>query len=59
MFHIFLQDEEGGLTLAIVVSVTFACLGNSFLYGYQIGVVNQPADVRLMLSLVSVVRVNM
>ncbi|CAL1535382.1 unnamed protein product [Lymnaea stagnalis] len=39
------EENEGRTTLVLVLSVTVACLGNSFLYGYQIGVVNQPANL--------------
>ncbi|KAK0061229.1 solute carrier family 2 facilitated glucose transporter member 1 [Biomphalaria pfeifferi] len=38
-------ENEGKTTLVLILSVTVACIGNSFLYGYQIGVVNQPADL--------------
>ncbi|KAH9510278.1 Solute carrier 2, facilitated glucose transporter member 3 [Bulinus truncatus] len=38
-------ENEGKTTLVLILSVTVACVGNSFLYGYQIGVVNQPADL--------------
>ncbi|XP_059140307.1 solute carrier family 2, facilitated glucose transporter member 1-like [Physella acuta] len=39
------KENEGRVTLVLLLSVTISCLGNSFLYGYQIGVVNQPANI--------------
>ncbi|CAG5125092.1 unnamed protein product, partial [Candidula unifasciata] len=39
------SEDESRLTGILVLSVTIACAGNSFLYGYQIGVVNQPAAI--------------
>ncbi|BFZ23720.1 hypothetical protein BsWGS_26759 [Bradybaena similaris] len=39
------SEDESRLTGILVLSVTISCVGNSFLYGYQIGVVNQPAEL--------------
>ncbi|CAG5127198.1 unnamed protein product [Candidula unifasciata] len=36
-------ENEGKVTGILLLSITISCVGNSFLYGYQIGVVNQPA----------------
>ncbi|GFS09117.1 solute carrier family 2, facilitated glucose transporter member 1 [Elysia marginata] len=38
-------EDEGRTTVTLILSVLVSCLGNSFLYGYQIGVVNQPINI--------------
>ena len=41
------QENEGRMTLVLLFSITIACIGNPFLYGYQIGVINQPAEASI------------
>ncbi|GFO21975.1 hypothetical protein PoB_004848000 [Plakobranchus ocellatus] len=44
MGHVWKEDDARA-TATLILSVFVSCLGNSFLYGYQIGVVNQPANL--------------
>ncbi|KAL3861432.1 hypothetical protein ACJMK2_007466 [Sinanodonta woodiana] len=39
------DENEAGWTFWLVFSVVIAVFGNSFLYGYNIGVVNSPAQI--------------
>lgn len=38
-------NQEGRVTLMLVLSTAVAVVGNSLLYGYNIGVLNTPAPV--------------
>lgn len=38
-----MSDGEAGMTWWLLLSITVSVFGNSFLYGYNIGVVNSPA----------------
>ncbi|XP_046369785.2 solute carrier family 2, facilitated glucose transporter member 3-like isoform X2 [Haliotis rufescens] len=38
-------DREINYTFTLIFSITIAVFGNSFLYGYQIGVVNTPSHI--------------
>ncbi|XP_005103578.2 solute carrier family 2, facilitated glucose transporter member 1 [Aplysia californica] len=40
-----MEENEARITGVLLFSITISCLGNSFLYGYQIGVVNQPSSL--------------
>ncbi|XP_041378149.1 solute carrier family 2, facilitated glucose transporter member 5-like [Gigantopelta aegis] len=40
-----MAEDEVKYTFTLVFSVTIAVFGNSFLYGYQIGVINTPASL--------------
>lgn len=46
---VFCFQEEQRTTGILLFSVFVAVIGNSFLYGYNIGVVNTPALVRVFL----------
>ncbi|XP_052274456.1 solute carrier family 2, facilitated glucose transporter member 1-like isoform X4 [Dreissena polymorpha] len=39
------KEQEAGMTKWLFFSVTICVLGNSFLYGYNIGVINSPASL--------------
>ncbi|XP_046547084.1 solute carrier family 2, facilitated glucose transporter member 1-like [Haliotis rubra] len=40
-----MEEREVNYTFTLIFSITIAVFGNSFLYGYQIGVVNTPSHI--------------